>query len=261
LERKFGFEGFLRELGQAADALIVHQPIASLERQVPAEKIAVIAHGTGAAPASDRETARAVLGVPLSVPLMATAGFIHIQKNLQTAIRAVAHARLQHPSAMLIIAGSIQNPSWANRAYFAYLGQLIRQLRQESHIRLWNRFVPDEELAALCVASDLLLFPYWQGYGSASGVVHHALAAGTPLLCSRSPKFEEVRAVLGDSALLPAHRPKLWGRRIAAVLDSPAELAAMRDKCRGYAERTRWPAVGEHTRQLYLRLLGQRAAA
>jgi glycosyltransferase involved in cell wall biosynthesis len=258
LERRFGVRRFHRRVGLAADAIVVHgdrQMADELVRQgVPAHKVHVIAHGTTVHVPPDRTESRKRLGLPVDGPLLLYFGFIHIQKNLHTILRALARLGRSMPGVHLLIAGSIQNRAWYNRLYWWVCQRLMSRPALAGRVTVREGFVPAEDIPYLYGAADLVLLPYAQGYGSASGVVHSALGAGRLMLCSRGPKFLEIGDRLSQDLLVPAHDPEAWARRIAALLGDEAERRVLTDRIAAYAQATAWPRVAREHLDLYQRL-------
>lgn len=259
IERKPLMPEFHRQLAETADRIVVHQMRGmadELEAQgVPPHKIAVVAHGTGvpdnAAPAPSREVARARFGLNPKGPVLLYFGFIHVQKNLHTPLLALALLRKKMPDLQMLVAGSIQYPTWYNVAYMTGIDQMIQRLGLSDRVVSLRRYIPMEDVAALYAASDLVLLPYNQGYGSASGMVHNALAAGVPVLCSTSPKFYEVSESLGEDLVVSTHNPVAWARRIERLLASPDRVDELRKRIHYHTQQTSWDTVASHQEQIY----------
>jgi glycosyltransferase involved in cell wall biosynthesis len=86
--------------------------------------------------------------------------------------------------------------------------QLIRNLGIENHVRLDNRYVPNEEVPAIVDRADVLVLPYLSA--SQSGVARIALSNRLPIIASRTgglseSVIEDVNGLLfppGDSSAL-----------------------------------------------------------
>jgi glycosyltransferase involved in cell wall biosynthesis len=258
LERKPGAVRFHRELARCASALIVHHEKTCrqtlLAQGVPAGVLHVIPHGTDDSTPGDSGQARGLLGLSTEIPIALSFGFIHVQKNLHVLLKAWPGVRQRHPGALLILAGRIQNPTWYNRAYSAYLHHLVRSNGLADNVLFMERFIPEEEIPLLFAASDLILFPYAQGYGSASGALHLAMAAGRPVVCSRIPKFEEVEE-LAFHLTVPPHKPRLWSKAIGDLFDSSDSLFTARGLLAARAKATGWNTVAMQHLDVYRSLL------
>jgi len=102
--------------------------------------------------------------------------------------------------------------------------QLIRRHRIESHVHIDNRYVPNEEVAAIFERADVLVLPYVSA--SQSGVARIALSNGLPVIASRTGGLSEmvidqVNGLLfppGDSEALASQIVRYFGDNLGPVL-------------------------------------------
>lgn len=259
LERRFGAANFHRSVASSVDGIIVHGGDAMsdvLVRQgVDATRIVEIPHGTTAVTTLDKSEARRQLGLPADANVLLCFGFIHLQKNLHTVILAMDHLVERLPNVVLYLAGSLQNRAWFNRGYLGLLRLLKDRPKLRDKVVLKEQFVPPEQAALLYGASDVVLLPYAQGYGSASGIAHNAIGAHRIPLCSRSPKFLEVGAAIDEGLLVPTHSPKAWADALFRLLTDSSWQSTLLHKIDEYARATAWPAVAQQHLTLYRSLL------
>jgi glycosyltransferase involved in cell wall biosynthesis len=258
LERLFDVRSFYRSLAEHCDATIVHQEqtaLSSLRRNgLAAERIAVIPHGTSELERPSKETARAKLGLPSDGPLFLLFGYIHPQKNSHTIVRAMNRVTTDEPARLLIV-GSLQNAAWYNKLYLEAVKRLAERNGHGSRIELRLGFVADDDVPLYFAASDLVLLPYWQAYGSASGVLHTSLGANRPVMVSHSPKFGDVARILGSEFCAPTGDAEGWATRLDAVVRNPDLLREASKRLAAYAGETSWENVGKKTSELYARVL------
>jgi glycosyltransferase involved in cell wall biosynthesis len=263
IERKPLVAGFHQRLGRAADAIVVHSETSAeiLESHgVPYEKVVTIAHGTDEALRGDAAAGRQILGVDEGDRVLLFFGFVHVQKNVHVLLRALPRVVARVPDAKLAIVGKPGGDAWYNRLYTRWLRRLARRLGVERSVVVVERFVDEDEARHVHAASEMVLLPHAQSYGSASGVVHNAMALGLPLICSRSIKFEEVSRHVSPDLLVDTHDERAWAELIIALLqdrDRRAEIAA---RVEAYARATRWSAIAASHVDLYRRLADQRPA-
>jgi glycosyltransferase involved in cell wall biosynthesis len=258
LERHRGIADFHRSLARVTDRIVVHDRATAervLEWQgVPRDAISVIAHGTRLFEARDPATCRRELELPersLDAPLFLYFGFIHPQKGLLTAIRAMRRVVQSHPRAQLLVVGSIQNDIWLNRGYLKACERYVER-RGLGGSGIWRLgFVPDGVVPLCYGAADVVLLPYVQLYGSASGVVHLAMGAQRPILCSSSPKFREIAEHVGTDAVAPMMSVAGWARLMSRTTDEPRWRASLAARAAARARATSWAAVGREHAALY----------
>jgi len=133
-----------------------------------------------------RDRARAVLGLPLDRPVVATIGQIRPYKNIPHLIRVF---RALETDAVLLVAGS---------ASPAALEAEIREAAGgDPRIVLDLRFLPDDELPTTLAAADVVVLPYSRIQNSGSAIL--AASADRPVLVPDLGAMRELRDQLGDA--------------------------------------------------------------
>jgi glycosyltransferase involved in cell wall biosynthesis len=177
LDRAMKFPGFQRLLreGWWRQILFVDEFLAAeLQTAHPSSPIFFLPDPCPPGYDDDAATARKQLRIPADRRVFLFYGTGARRKGLQVAVEAM----LQLPpesSAFLHCAGQ-QNPSGKTAAGLA---QLVRQNRA----RLIDRFVSVEEEKLCFAASDAVLLPYLNHFGT-SGVLSRAMSAGKPVIVS-----------------------------------------------------------------------------
>jgi glycosyltransferase involved in cell wall biosynthesis len=90
--------------------------------------------------------------------------------------------------------------------------QLIRRLDLESHVHIDNRYVPNEEVAAIFERADVLVLPYVSA--SQSGVARIALSNGLPVIASRTGGLSETVIDQVNGLLFPPGDPEALAGQI-----------------------------------------------
>jgi glycosyltransferase involved in cell wall biosynthesis len=252
-----------RRLARAGATLIVHQHSggADLLRQhgVPAEQIVVIPHGTPVVAPHARTDARDRLGLPHDVRIILFFGFIYYTKGLHVALSAFDRANV--PEARFVVAGRLRRHSYLGDALYAWW--LERKLTRNRRVIYRPGFIPVADKSLYYAAADLVVLPHRQSYGSASGVLHEALAARRPIACSRGLKFAELVERLAP--VVPDACPRAgdvtgWQRAIERLLGDDTARARSLDAIDALADETSWSRSAEAHAALY-RKLALRAAA
>jgi glycosyltransferase involved in cell wall biosynthesis len=232
-----------------------------LEYGVPTDRIAVIPHGTIPAPAIDSGRARRELDIAEG-PLALFAGLIFPRKGLHTVIRAFAGVAGDVPGARLLAVGRERMASPVDWAYRARLRVLARNGVRAGWMDFRPGHVSEEELMSFIAAADVLVFPYLRPYGSASGILHRALAAGRPIIASDVPTFAEIIEAWGGDLpqlFVPPGDVRAW-RGALTEFFSRADLRARAAEASGRLGRAHpWPVVAEAHLKLYRELLSQAA--
>lgn len=259
---------FHRALAAVCDRLVAHQRagMASvLQRQgVAARQIELIPHGTPHFVLVDRAAARAQLGLPADDPLALFFGFIHFGKRLHVALSAFERARDRLGSARFVVAGRIRRSHALDRIYEHWIERQLRRGEAASSVIYRPGFVPVEHKAAYYAAADLIVLPHDQAYGSASGVLHEAIAANRAILCTRGKKFAE--AVEAVSARLPEAFPapgdrRAWQDGFVHFLTSEVHRRRAEDLLATLRDQTSWRRAATLHAAMYRQVAGEPAAS
>jgi glycosyltransferase involved in cell wall biosynthesis len=125
-------------------------------------------------------------------------GVIRPYKGLDVLLRAMA-LLIAKVQCSLLIAGEFYEPK------AKYL-QLIADYKLEKHVRLDQRYIPNEEIAGLFRDADVLVLPYLSA--TQSGVARMALATGLPMIASRVGGLSEVVTENVNGLLVPPGKPE-----------------------------------------------------
>ena len=241
-----------------SEAIVVHQHLGgrdTLERQgVVPSKIHVIPHGTPRLVCASRQEARASLNIPADAQVALFFGVIHRKKNLHTVLRASQRVAKHLPKFQFVIAGRPRGRTLIDAVYVRQLARLMPKGVAAGWLDFRNGFVPNHVIGDFLAASDLVLFPHDQSYGSASGVFHLALSAGRAAVCSTSPKFGEARDIFGQEvpvAFAETRDVGAWANAIETMLISPGLRSRAEELARNAAVSTDWDAIASRYLQLY----------
>ncbi len=169
-----GFNRLLRE-GWFQQILSVDEfLVAELKKQNPTAPIYFLADACPSGYDGDTLAARKTLEIPADKKVFLFYGTGARRKGLHIAVEAMLQLPPESP-AFLLCAGQ-QNPTGKTAAGIA---QLIRQNRA----RLLDRYVSVEEEKMCFAASDAVLLPYLNHFGT-SGVLSRAMSAGKPVIVS-----------------------------------------------------------------------------
>jgi glycosyltransferase involved in cell wall biosynthesis len=242
-----------KRLYHAVDAVVVHSQNGRErlmhECDLPGDKISVIPHGAFTRLADIATTAPALPpefadAAAQGLPVVVFYGLLREYKGLDVLLEAWKLLRRAAPSdpAELWIAGMPRMDT----------GALHAAAREAGNVRFAERFIGDQESAALLQRADVVVLPYREI--EQSGVLFSAMGMGKPMILSAVGGFPEVAAE-GAATLVPPGDPSALATTIARVLGAPAERERLAAGARGAAAgRYAWSAVAEAHEQLYRRL-------
>ena len=108
-------------------------------------------------------------------------GIVRKYKGLDVLLRAMPRV-LSSIDCDLVVAGEFYEPVGKYK-------QLVRDLGIDSHVRIENRYIPNEEVPAFFSQADVLVLPYLSA--TQSGVARIATANGLPIIASRTGGLSE----------------------------------------------------------------------
>ena len=119
-----------------------------------------------------RDTARAHLKLDPGAEVALFFGYVRHYKGLDLLLSAWPKVRERRP-VTLVVAGEFYEDEAPYRALAAAAGG-------EPHVRLLDRYLPDDEVEAVFKAADVAVLPYRSA--TQSGVTHVAYALGVPVI-------------------------------------------------------------------------------
>jgi len=120
-----------------------------------------------------REEARSRLNLPLDAPVVLSFGMVRPYKGMRYLLQAVEKLTPTHPNLHAMIVGEFWEPEEE------YLS-LIESLGIQGRAHLYNRYIPNEEVATFFGAADVFAAPYIDS--SSSSTVKTAIGFGLPIV-------------------------------------------------------------------------------
>jgi len=153
----------------------------------------------------DRLTARRRLGIREHEEVVLFFGYVRRYKGLDTLLSAWPSLRAQRPQATLIVAGEFYEEAAPYRELAARAGG-------EPHVRLLERYLPDDEVEAVFKAADVVVLPYRSA--TQSGVTAVAYALGVPVVTTNVGGLAET-VIEGETGLIvPPEDPAALGAAV-----------------------------------------------
>ncbi|RLF20313.1 MAG: hypothetical protein DRM97_07780, partial [Thermoprotei archaeon] len=182
-----------REIAENADVVIVHSLLQEYELRaqgVDLRRIVRIPHGTKLL--SDKVKAdKEELGIPSDKAVLLTFGFLRRDKGLEDAIKVFRLLLREHEDVHLVIAGAPQTKE--DILYLSKLTKIVMKGLPTKSYTMIRRYLPLEDLMKILSIADVILMLYKErpDHYSVSGVLHLAMGAGKPIVCSRSSRLIE----------------------------------------------------------------------
>ncbi|HMK99898.1 MAG TPA: glycosyltransferase [Acidimicrobiales bacterium] len=191
---------------RAADALIVHADDQRffVEASAPGVTVHVVPVDLplGGAPLGRAESRRR-LGLAPEAPVALLLGQVRPYKGLRLLSEAWPLVTKELPAAQLLVVGE------------TYPSDDLARLRATPSVRVVEGFLSEEDLDRWASAADLVVLPY--SAGGHSGILHRALAAGTPVIAAPSLAEEVWRTHAG--VVVPL-QTQSWADALVAALGS-----------------------------------------
>ena len=175
---------------------------------------------------SDRDQARAALGLEPSDEVLAVVGYLAPVKCQDDAVRILAAVRQDHPRARLVLAGSTRFTAASARddseAYVRKLKHLVSELGLDREVLFTGEV---DDVREVLAAADVLLVPSRQeGFGR---VALEGLAMAIPVAATSVGGTPEIVRDGIDGLILDPGDPARWAEAVTTLLSDSARRAEM----------------------------------
>ena len=199
--------------------------------------------------------ARQKLGILDDKKVILFFGNIGPYKGLDYLVDGFRQVAPRDPAYQLIIAG---NPRRGDEGYLERIQESIRQSPYGERVIQKIEYIPDEETELYFKAADVLVLPYTHVFQS--GVLFLGYSFGLPVIATNVGSLDE-DIIEGQTGFLCKPRDPIGlAGAIERYFESDLfkDLHARRQEIRDFAsQRHSWGIVGEMTREVYARLLGE----
>jgi glycosyltransferase involved in cell wall biosynthesis len=198
---------------------------------------------------------------PHSGRRVVTWGLLSPGKGIEWAIRAVAQLTDITPHVEYVVAGQTHPKvlAHAGESYRTMLTDLADELGITSSVRIDNRYLGAQQLAALIASADVVLLPYDSVDQATSGVLAEAVAAGVPVVATGFPHAVELLST-GAGTVVPHRDPGAIALALREILDGSSVADRMRETALRETSGTTWSAVADRYRMLTTELVAAQAA-
>jgi glycosyltransferase involved in cell wall biosynthesis len=226
--------------------------------QVPPDKIEWIPHGAPVPAAGDRQAIRRRLDWKQRKVLFQF-GLLSRSKGIELVLRALAKSVQAVPELLYVIAGQTHPEvlKYEGEAYREELNVLIRELGLGPHVRMIDRYVPEEELVSLLTAADLYVTPYPGMQQITSGTLAYAAGLGRPIL---STPYSYAKDLMQgeDGLLLPYGDVDAWSAKLIELFTYPGLLAECERTMAEIGRGMHWPQVGEQHLRMFAKTVARK---
>ena len=221
---------------------------------IPLDRMTFVPHGAPLPNRSLRAATRRALGWD-NRKVLFTFGLLGRSKGIEFALRAIAGAAAAVPDLLYVIAGATHPEvrRAEGEAYREELKALVRELGLSHHVQMIDRYIPEDELAALITAADLYLTPYPGMQQITSGTLAYAAGLGRPIL---STPYCYARDLMQghEEMLLPYGDTAAWSARIIELFSYPGMLERWERIVTDIGRAMHWPQAGAQHLALFQRL-------
>ncbi|GAG93695.1 unnamed protein product, partial [marine sediment metagenome] len=185
-----------------------------------------------------RNVAKRTLGIDAKIPMVGYCGFISHAKGIETLIEAVSKI----PQSALLMGGG-----WHTEQSTHYITNLTMMAeRLLPHRCQWLGYVPEDELATVYGAMDVVVYP--SVYSTESGALLMAMSHGKAVIANRLPPFRE-KEKLG--ALTTFKGVNSLAKKIRLLLRDEDARKKLEAGARSYVEANSWEKVADQHINLY----------
>jgi len=250
-------------IARGCDALIAtnQEDESALQEWGLSDKVTRIPIGSNITPQPpqgyDRHAWRMRWGIGAEAKLLGHFGFLNTSKGVETLLRALKLlVEDGHDMHLLMVGGKVGSSDPTNMAYVQRMEALIAELGLGERVH-WTDFVPQSEVSAHLMATDMCVLPYRDGISFRRGSLLACLAHGCPIVSTRPrARIPELRE--GENVLLaPPDDPATLARRVEDAAGDANLHRRLGEAARRLAQHFTWQAIARQTAALYERLLGE----
>ena len=220
-------------------------------------KISVVPHGVPDVPyAHSLSDMKNQLGFDPDVPIMATFGLLHRNKNVEFALKALHKVIETEPNIMYLVIGQT-HPSiqvYEGESYRHELESNVTALGLTKNVEFIDKYVSDSELLEYLGATDIYLTPYAREDQYVSGTLSWAVGLGKAVISTPYMYAKELLAD-GRGFLVPFEDDTFLGSTISKLIEDESVREAARRKAYKFGRHMTWPIVCLRLEEIYRELL------
>jgi glycosyltransferase involved in cell wall biosynthesis len=184
--------------------------------------------------------------------VLSTFGLLSPGKGIETIIEALPEIVAAHPDVQYVLWGQT-HPEIRRRDGEAYRDGLINratELGVFGSVRFVDRYLPDDEVVAALLATDVYLSPSLDPHQAVSGTLSYAVAAGRAVVAT---PYRYARELLSDGrgVIVPFRDSGALAESVKLILSDDAARGSLETTAYRFGRQMTWPKVALQYRGVF----------
>jgi len=184
--------------------------------------------------------------------VLSTFGLLSRGKGIETIIEAMPDVVARHPDAVYVLWGAThpEVKRTEGERYRQDLRARAQRLGVADRIRFFDRYMTDDEVVSVLLATDIYVSPSLDPHQSVSGTLSYALACGRAIVATEYVYARELLAE-GRGITVPFRDPAAVAAAVTRVLDDPRQRSAMEAAAYRFGRQMTWPNIAAGYRNAF----------
>ena len=244
-----------RELCRRADRVMTltrtSKGILASQYGVDPAKICVVMHGVPDVQPYHGSYFKRRFGLGSST-VLSTFGLLSRGKGIETIIEAMPQIGERHPDAVYVLWG--QTHPVVKRAegerYRTELWRLAKSHGVADRVRFFDRYMTDDEVVAVLLATDVYVSPSLDPHQAVSGTLSYAVACGRPVVATEYQYAKELLAE-GRGITVPFRDHAAIAGAVSSILDDEQLRTSLETAAYRFGRQMTWPKIAQGYRQAF----------
>jgi len=222
------------------------------EYNVNVKKIRVIPHGVPSLPYMPNTQVKSKIGYGDKL-LLFSFGLISSFKGYEVVIEGLPEVIKEYPNLLYIIAGKTHPVVMKNEGenYRKMLQEKIEDLNLENNVKLYNKYLPREELLRFLQAADIYISSNTHPHQVTSGTLTYAMGCGRVVVST--PYLYAKEMLIPDRGLLAEfNNPESFKSAILKLLRNPELRERMGWEAYEYTRKMVWPEIAKKYVKIFI---------
>ena len=254
-----------RELCRRADVVVVltnsSKAILANEYGIDPATVSVIMHGVPDVAPYHGQFFKQLYGLE-DRTVISTFGLLSRGKGIESIIEALPSVIERHPKVTYVLWGETHPEvrRAEGEGYRDSLQSRAAALELGDRFRFINHYMPDEEVVAALLATDLYVSPSLDPYQAVSGTLSYAVACGRAVIAT---EYQYARELLADGRgiTVPFRDPRALAAAMSAVLDDAKLRSSLESAAYEFGRDMLWSKVAAGYREVFVNALTHQLSA